>query len=191
MRSLWRQGEDEVPFQRKIYPHLLQGEEVCRWGSEEKKEKVSFFRRYIKVWIDRLSVSHKETAGMPLCPFASKASVATAIVSDASELGQFLRCVSLDPWHVLVILIDFPDSEEIRKVLKIHKLHLAGKDLIALPSDPGHPNYIAGIRTTNEVYFLVLVQRKSEIERASQELRRKGYYSNWSRDQLAWLEDRE
>lgn len=128
---------------------------------------------------------------MPLCPFASRAHIATAIVSDATELSYLLRCVSLDPWHVLIILIDFPDSEEIRKVLKLSKARLAGKDLIALPSDPANPNYISGIRTTNEVYFFVLVQRKSEIERASQELRRKGYYSNWSKDQLAWLEDRE
>jgi hypothetical protein len=97
----------------------------------------------------------------------------------------------LDPWRVLLILIDYPLEADVRNVLDIQRPLLESRDLIALVSDSSNPMKIGGYQTTQTAYYFVIVQRKSEIETASKVLKEKGYYKNWSPAQLKWLEDRK
>ena len=151
---------------------------------------MNYLRRFVKQWIDRLSQPNPAFNGLPACPHASRALYAICTISDATELAHLLRCVRLDPWRILLILVDFPNREEIKQIISVQKEILAGRDLIALVSDSDNPMKVGGYRTTQNAYFFVIVQRKSEIEKASALLKTQGYYKNWSPEQLRWLEDR-
>lgn len=152
---------------------------------------MNYLRRFIKQWVDRLSQLNPAFNGLPACPHAAKAMYACCVVSDATELAHLLRCIRLDPWRVLLILVDFPEEKEIAQILEVHKPLLATRDLLAMVSNPKHPMVVGGYRTTQDTYFFVIIQRKTEIEEASKRLRAAGYYRNWSPDQMKWLEDRK
>jgi hypothetical protein len=152
---------------------------------------VNYLRRFISQWIGRLSEPNPAFNNLPACPHAAKALYACCTISDATELAHLLRCVRLDPWRVLLILIDFPLEEDVRNVLDLQRSLLESRDLLALVSDSRHPMKIAGYQTTQTAYYFVIVQRKSEIETASKVLKEKGYYKNWSPEQLKWLENRK
>ncbi len=146
---------------------------------------------YVKSWIRRLSEPRAEFNNQPACPFSSRALFAVVVLPDTRHLAGLLRSIRLDPWHVLIVRLDSSDAEEIRKILREQKAFLAERDLLALPSDPSRPMVVGGYRTTQYEKFFLIVQRKSELEKASLELRKRGYYQNWSEEQLRWLEDRE
>jgi hypothetical protein len=152
---------------------------------------MNYLRRYIHQWIEKISAPNPAFNGLPACPHAAKALYACCVVADATELAHLLRCVRLDPWRVLLILIDFPNDQEVRQIIEVQKALLQTRDLIAMISNPEKPMVIKGFRTTQQAYYFVIVQRKSEIEAASQKLWPQGYYQNWSPEQLKWLEDRK
>lgn len=63
-----------------------------------------------------------------------------------------------------------------------HILHRRG--LIALEDHPLIPETIAGLCFNQGTYALVIIQRADKLREASDILKAKGYYTNWSEDQI-------
>jgi len=150
---------------------------------------VKALREYVMRWIASLSVPRTEFGGNSACPFAKMARVVVCQVADAEDMVALLRWVQLPRWNVLVIMV--ADAGLVHERLAAIRHALAERDIIALPSDPWRPMVIDGFRTTQQDYFLVIAQRKSELERASREADEHGYYERWTSAQREWLEDRQ
>jgi hypothetical protein len=145
-------------------------------------------RTYIKDWIKFLTIPRKEFNGMSTCPHAAQAVYAICTVEDGRDLEVLLPMINLIPYHVLIIEVLDPVLAHL--ALQSTREVLARHGLLALPSNPANPTIIAGFRTTQLEHYLVIVQRKDELERASRQMKQKGYYHNWTPEQLAWTEDR-
>ena len=145
-------------------------------------------REYVYGWIRKLSEHRSEFGGMAACPHAGQAVFAICQVQDAPELEKLLPMITLRPYHVLIIEVVDPTCASV--ALSSTRGTLAKTGLLALPSDPANPTIIAGFRTTQLDHYLVIVQRKEELERASVQMKSKGYYQNWTDRQIAWTEDR-
>jgi hypothetical protein len=151
---------------------------------------VNGLKRYLRWWIGLLSEPRSEFGGNSACPFAARAKLVTCSVEDSQDLAGILSLVEALPrWHVLVIEVTNPQGS--RDVLRRLKGDLAARDLLALPSDPDRPMTVSGFRTTQHSHFLVIVQRRKELFRASEEARARGYYEHWTPKQQEWLEDRQ
>lgn len=151
---------------------------------------MSYLRRWMENWIKALSVPRAEFGGLAACPFSGRATFCVVSVSDHIELAKFLQFVQLSEVnHVLCIIVDFPQG--VREVMKVQKSLLAERNITGMISDPKHPMNISGFQTTQKDYFMIILQRRDELLKASARLRRAGYYDRWNESQLQWLEDRE
>lgn len=150
---------------------------------------MGYLRDHMDAWARELKIRRSEFGNMPTCPCAAKTDLVLCAVEDAWELDKLLpRLSSIEPNQLMVIHV--LEAKDAREVLSAHAADLASRNMLALPSDPDNPVYIAGVRTTQHKYYLVLIQNKLELERVSESIRHTGYYDNWSPEQLAWLTHR-
>lgn len=151
---------------------------------------MSYLRRWMENWIRYLSQPRAEFNGLAACPFSAKSTFCVVSVADHIELAKFLRFIRLpEPYNVLCVIVDFPQG--VREVMKVNRPILAQQNILGMVSDPQHPMNIAGFQTTQKDYFMVIFQRKDELEKASERLRKSHYYDHWDEEQLRWLENRE
>lgn len=147
-------------------------------------------REHVESWKKQLSERRSEFGGLPVCPCAKAANLACVSVPDAMELNGLLLMLGQIPVNSILVL-RIEDREGVAEVLAAHRGMLADRNMLALASDPQHPTEVAGVRTTQNRWLLVLVQNKSELERVSWHLASSGYYDGWSAEQKAWLKDRK
>jgi hypothetical protein len=70
------------------------------------------------------------------------------------------------------------------KLVEVFNMEAMKEDIVALEDHPLNEEIINGTKMNFGLCSLVLVQRLSKINKASNILKEKGYYENWSKENL-------
>lgn len=152
----------------------------------------------IKQWVEDFVTVHNTELGTVPCPYAKSAMLKNTIAyKEFKDEGtstlrfQFYELVN-DGWddanEVLVLYANTHEMsvEELQAVvLQFNNTcsHL-NKDLVALEDHPHAPEVINGATMNFDKGILVLVQRLSKLNKASEILKKQGYYDNWSQENI-------
>ena len=146
----------------------------------------SFLVEEIKQWVeDFVSVKH-ETLNVIPCPFAKQALMNNTIKYVSTErIGETLTSM-VDDWsdkyEVVVLYTDtelYTPQEVSDIVERFNKLAMS-RDIVALEDHPDDPEILNGVEMNFGKAILVLVQRLSKLNKASDILKKRGYYDTWS-----------
>jgi len=160
----------------------------------------------IKQWVEEFVSVKNEKLNIIPCPFAKQALLNDTIVYREFKDGgvESLR-------HQLYELVnsDWDDSKEVlvlyaetktmssddtsASVLQFNNTcKYLGIDLVALEDHPDDPEVLNGVTMNFGKAILVLVQRLSKLNKASDILKKRGYYDDWPEenynDVVKWRE---
>lgn len=137
----------------------------------------------ITEWIDRLSQRRPEFGGNAPCPFSATAGFTCIACQDITAAVAVIRGTHrLAVRSVLILELPMALAAEAHLLAYGMRDELKARDMIAMVSDPSRPVVVSGLRTTQESHLLIIVQRLDEMEKASEVLRRLGYYDKWTSD---------
>ena len=141
--------------------------------------------------INFLDVPQATLNNIAPCPFAKTALVSGKIRfvmgSDSVVQDMLQLNAKWDSEYEGVVLIypsdinaaNFSDSVEY-----VNNLFYRHSGLLALEDHPLIPETIAGLNFNNQKYAVVIVQRAEKLSKASEMLHKRGYYKNWTAQDL-------
>lgn len=145
----------------------------------------------IRVWIyDYLSVPRVQLNNLSACPYAKPAIDQNKIrflegVEVIGDLANLSKSWDDDLDGVVLVYDRGTNAQEfITNVLVGNKSHLQPNGLVALEDHPDIPENIAGLTFNQGTYALIIVQKLDKLNKASESLRAKGYYTNWTQSDL-------
>ncbi len=128
------------------------------------------------------------------CPYARQARVngLTSIkFSTIPELRDVVKesIETLEHKDVVVICFDhqYIDPVSLQEFVNGMNKMLMPIDYVILEDHPDAPEYINGIKMNFGQCGLLLMQRLSKLNEASEQLKQKGYYDSWSRENLDYV----
>ena len=132
------------------------------------------------------------------CPYARQARITDKIAIVFADSPVRLICAVennlnlLDDKDVFIVCFDHTaiSADEIGELVKTHNKLLMKKDVVILEDHPDLVETLNGVEMNFGKCGLLLVQRLSKLSIASDQLREKGYYDNWPKenylDVVAW-----
>jgi len=150
----------------------------------------------IKQWVEEFVSVHNDELGTVPCPFAKQAMLKNTIAyKEFKDDGlqtlrfQFYELVNGgwdDANEVLVLYANTHEMsvEELQATVKQFNTTCSylNKDLVALEDHPSDTEEVNGVTMNFGKCILVLVQRLSKLNKASEMLKKQGYYDNWSQE---------
>jgi hypothetical protein len=150
---------------------------------------------YITKWMKEfVEKEHPVFAGLPPCPYARQARLQGRV--------QMIHMTSAEPdsncWHhiertnfeetdALILILD-PKRWTLKYthdvVDQLNSVFMP-KDVVVLEDHPRQKEEIHGVIVNNGRYILLLCQRLSTLNRFSEVLKKKGYYDQWSKKNIA------
>ena len=148
-------------------------------------------KKHISTWIDTvLTEPQPELNGISRCPFAATAlardRVAWALGSDVSSDVE----AAIDHWqdHLEIAVTVYDpsiDPAAFATAVESANHHICrARSFIALEDHPAAPERVAGLSMNQGQYALVLLMPAAKLHGASQMLRARGYYDNWSTEDM-------
>lgn len=147
-------------------------------------------RRDILHWVENfVEQPNANLKGWPPCPFARKSRIENKLdVRLGTAIEDDLYAVN-DEWNdtfdVVVFAYDptsYTPAEVSELVEKINHDLLLPNDLMCLDDHPDDVEEVNSIRMNQGQYLLLLCQRFSKVNEASNDLKRQGYYDLWTRE---------
>ena len=137
---------------------------------------------------------HPVFAGLPACPYARQARLSGRVrmihmtsAEPDSNCWQHISNTNFDDTDALVLILDAK-----RWTLKythdvVDQLNsvFMPRDVVVLEDHPRQKEEINGVIVNNGRYTLLLCQRLSTLNRFSEILKKKGYYDQWSKKNIA------
>ena len=131
------------------------------------------------------------------CPYARQARIADKISSVFADHLKLTSTVEknlslLEDKDVFIVCFDHTaiSADEIEELVKTHNKLLMKKDVVVLEDHPDAIEMLNGVEMNFGKCGLLLVQKLSKLSTASDQLREKGYYDNWPKenylDVVAW-----
>jgi hypothetical protein len=125
------------------------------------------------------------------CPFARQARVNNNIsikFADIMELTQVIResIDTLESKEVVVICFDHNqiDPVELQSYVEGMNKTLMPTNYVILEDHPLSPEYINGVNMNFGACGLLVLQKLDKLNNASDQIRAKGYYDHWSKEDL-------
>jgi hypothetical protein len=144
--------------------------------------------RWLKTFVEQ---PHPGLGKMPVCPFARQARIDGKIALIESRFGCLVTDVEqnlhlLDTKDVLVVIFDHTEIEHsmLASLVKAHNKILMPADYVILEDHPDAEEFVNGVKMNFGLCGLLVVQRLSKLNTASEQLRAKGYYSHWDQHAL-------
>lgn len=134
----------------------------------------------IEDWIlNVLSKPEKVFANLPPCPFAKKAWMENKV--DVKEFTSFEQMESdiKDLKEVMIFRFGSISAEDLENIAKEYNEKYP--NLLFLEEHPDLVECFGGL-VTNQGTAMLIVQDRKELEDARKQLKRTGYYDNWSED---------
>tara|TARA_B110000438_G_C15429805_1_gene485593 strand:- start:52 stop:510 length:459 start_codon:yes stop_codon:yes gene_type:complete len=143
-------------------------------------------QKEIQQWIDNfVTKPNKLLNGFPPCPYARTALIKYVETDHLNMLFDILENWDDD---VQVVVLHTPTEnytpEGLQFVVKKFNEIAMQKDIVALEDHPDDVEDVNGVKMNFGKCIIVLVQRLSKINEASHLLKEKGYYKNWSKENL-------
>jgi len=134
--------------------------------------------------------------GWPVCPYSKQARIADSIeiiFSQISELTQSVlrSIVLLEKKEVVIIMFNHNDItvKELDDYIDTANKDLMPIDYVLLEDHPDKPEIVNGLTLNFKKCGLIIAQRLSKLNKASDTLKEKGYYNVWSVDDLKQVVD--
>jgi hypothetical protein len=140
----------------------------------------------ITKWINEFVSVHNETLNNTPCPYAKNALVRYV---ETDNIGEVLS-ETFNTWDDSAEVVCIYTATENYTPYDLHHLIMEfnntvmAADLVALEDHPDSEEIINGVKMNFGKCILVLVQRLSTVNQASVALDAKGYYDNWSKENL-------
>ena len=152
--------------------------------------KMGTFDSEIQKWIKEFVSTHNEQIGKVPCPFAKQAMLKERINYLSVENHTILPIINSladnwdDKYEVVVVYCPTEDltPKELSKIVKDFNDIAMTKDIVALEDHPNDPEILNGETMNFGKCILVLVQRLSKLNNASEILKKQGYYDNWPKE---------
>ena len=139
----------------------------------------------IKKWIDEFVSVHNEQYGQTPCPYAKNALVKYVKTNNIDwELKKILDCGLLHEVICIYTATENYTPYELHHYVMEWNTIAMKKDLVALEDHPHSPEIINGVQMNFGHCILILVQKLSKLTAASNILKEKGYYDNWTQEDL-------
>lgn len=141
----------------------------------------------IEEWVDNfVNVYNPELDSKP-CPYAKKALIDNKVKITDQLDGTLRETITkhVDEWDNLdVSVIGIPKDEitpvDLVEITMKMNVKLMTKDFVILVDHPDRIETVNEVSMGNGEWALVFIQRLSNINRASKELMKTGYYDSWS-----------
>lgn len=132
---------------------------------------------------------HPGLGGWPPCPYARQARLSNNI-DIRPGINPLTDCLQseYDVWdkEVIVYWYDhtkFPADVFLADVEQANR-KLLKKDIVSLEDHPDTEETINGVKMNFGYCAIIVIQKNSKLNTAADQLRDKGYYHNWSQDDL-------
>ena len=140
-------------------------------------------------WTENFVSEYNEILGQIPCPFAKQALVKNKIrfvpASRMTIQNKLKKYASLwnDNYEAAIFYItDDISSEQLTSIVNQFNEEFMSCDFVALEDHPDDTEEINGVCMNFGYAPLILFQRLSKINKASDSLRKKGYYDNWPKE---------
>jgi hypothetical protein len=154
-------------------------------------QAIEYITRWMKEFVEQ---EHPVFAGLPACPYARQARLSGRVrmihmtsAEPDSNCWQHISNTNFDDTDALVLILDAK-----RWTLKythdvVDQLNsvFMPRDVVVLEDHPRQKEEINGVIVNNGRYTLLLCQRLSTLNRFSEILKKKGYYDQWSKKNIA------
>lgn len=143
----------------------------------------------IKRWVEEFVSVYNDRLEQIPCPFAKQAILKDTLLYIPSSKDTLLSDMKLlvETWDdnkeaAAIYLTDNISAEELSCITQTFNARYMEKDFVALEDHPSDPEILNGVKMNFGKSPLVLFQRLSKINKASDNLRKKGYYDNWPKE---------
>jgi hypothetical protein len=121
------------------------------------------------------------------CPYARQARLSNQIkiVFDSPlEIAQYVH--ELEQYEVVVLCFDHTkfSTSQIELFTKHINSILVWKDCVVLEDHPDNEELVNGVKMNFGECGLMILQRLSKLNTAADQLKNKGYYNTWSKENL-------
>ena len=150
---------------------------------------------YIIRWMTEfVEKEHPVFAGLPACPYARQARLSGRVrmihmtsAEPDSNCWHHIEHTDFDKTDALVLILD-PKRWTLKYthdvVDQLNSVFMP-RDVVVLEDHPRQKEEIHGVTVNNGRYILLLCQRLSTLNRFSEILKKKGYYDQWSKKNIA------
>ena len=125
------------------------------------------------------------------CPFARQTRMTDKIEIVFSEPRKLKDTIEknlpvLESKDVLIVCFEHEGIhyELLKEVVRLQNAKLAKRDYVILEDHPDDPEILNGVKMNFGKCGLLLVQKLSKLNDASEQLRQKGYYDTWPEENL-------
>ena len=145
-------------------------------------------RRKLEQWlVEFVEKPNPLLNNWPPCPYARQARLANKIhiVFDSPlEIARYVPF--LDDYDVVVLCFDSTEysSSQIELFTRHINSILIHKDYVVLEDHPDSEEFVNGAKMNFGECGLMVLQRLSKLNTAADQLREKGYYNTWSKENL-------
>jgi|TARA_B110000908_G_C9958132_1_gene315592 hypothetical protein len=149
-------------------------------------------QKSIEKWIDKFVSVHNVKLGTVPCPYARNALINYVKTDDIRKSLDDLSLDFNDDFEVVCLYTPTKNytAEDLSTIVMEFNHHAMVNDIVALEDHPHDEEIINGAKMNFGKCILVLVQRLHKVNEASDILKEKGYYANWSEknlnDTVAW-----
>lgn len=140
---------------------------------------------------DFVEVPNPKLGDWAPCPYARQARINNLIDIQFAEVYEFKNAIeialkSLDAHDVVVICFDHSviDPVELQEYVEGMNQYLMPMNYVILEDHPDSPEFINGVRMNFGVCGLLILQKLDKLNKASDQLREKGYYNVWNQQDL-------
>ena len=154
-------------------------------------QAIEYITRWMKEFVEQ---EHPVFAGLPACPYARQARLSGRVrmihmtsAEPDSNCWQHISNTDFDKNDALVLILD-PKRWTLKYthdvVDQLNSVFMP-RDVVVLEDHPKQKEEINGVIVNNGRYTLLLCQRLSTLNRFSEVLKKKGYYDQWSKKNIA------
>ena len=137
-------------------------------------------KQYIDQWVKSLSVKRPEIGNFPICPFSGKAKY--HLISSTFYGGVREALDKIGEYDIIIInLEEHYTPDELEKEVDLYNNNLRHDDIYIFYDHPDQLENINGVVTNNKKYTLLLIQKLSDLNKASDSLKKTNYYSYWTK----------
>ena len=137
-------------------------------------------------WLEEfVEVPHPSLGGWPPCPFARQARLSKNIDIRQGQ-DPYSDCLSLlyYDWSKEVIIFWYDAVDPTLFLSDVERANgvLLAKDIVALEDHNLIDEIIAGVKMNFGLCPIIVVQQNTKLNQAADQLRDKGYYDSWSKE---------
>ena len=154
-------------------------------------QATEYITRWMKEFVEQ---EHPVFAGLPACPYARQARLSGRVrmihmtsAEPDSNCWQHISNTDFDKNDALVLILE-PKRWTLKYthdvVDQLNSVFMP-RDVVVLEDHPRQKEEINGVIVNNGRYTLLLCQRLSTLNRFSEILKKKGYYDQWSKKNIA------